>query len=104
MEININDSRFFFLLLRLCQLFFVYCFIVRFHLLILIWFKLLFVQSRGLYSRTNTEVATSGCESVRSIDVRPAIGMGGHTGVRSEFPSRDISNATADGQAAQEFK
>lgn len=33
------------------------------------------------------------------MNVRPAVGIGGQIGVKAEFPSRDISRATADGHA-----
>lgn len=59
----------------------------------------MFVESRGLYSLTRTAVATSGWDKVKRINVRPAVGIGGQIGVKAEFPSRDISSATADGHA-----
>jgi len=67
----------------------------------LIWLRFIFVESRGLYKRTNTEVATSGCDSVTRIYVKPAVGTGGQTGVRGPLFSREISSATADGHAVK---
>lgn len=59
----------------------------------------MFAESLGLYSLTRTAVATSGCDRVKRMNVRPAVGMGGHMGVRAVLPSRDTSRDTADGQA-----
>jgi hypothetical protein len=63
----------------------------------------MFVESLGLYNLTRTAVATSGCDNVKRINVRPAVGIGGQIGVKAVFPSREISRATADGQAKRIF-
>jgi len=54
-----------------------------------------------LYKRTNTEVATSGCDNVTRIYVKPAVGTGGQTGVKGPLFSRETSSATADGHAVK---
>ena len=63
----------------------------------------MFVESRGLYSLTRTAVATSGCDRVKRMNARPAVGIGGQIGVKAVFPSREISKATADGHAKRTF-
>lgn len=65
----------------------------------LIWLKLILVESRGLYSLIRTAVATSGCDKVRRMNVKPAVGIGGQTGIKGLLLSLEISSATADGHA-----
>lgn len=62
------------------------------------------VESRGLYKRTNTEVATSGWDSVIRMYVKPAVGIGGQTGVNSPLLSLETSSATAEGHAIEQRK
>jgi len=61
----------------------------------------MFVESRGLYKRTNTEVATSGWDNVTRIYVKPAVGIGGQTGVNGPLLSLETSSATAEGHAVE---
>lgn len=61
----------------------------------------MFVESRGLYNRTSTDVATSGWDNVIHINVNPAVGIGEQTGVRGLLLSLETSMATADGHAAK---
>lgn len=62
----------------------------------------MFVESRGLYKRTNTEVATSGWDKVTRMYVKPAVGIGGQTGVSGPLLSLETSSATADGHAVKD--
>jgi hypothetical protein len=59
----------------------------------------MFDESRGLYSLMRTAPATSGVGSWSRTKVKPLVVRGGHTGSMLEPGSRDISIATAAGQA-----
>jgi hypothetical protein len=56
-------------------------------------------ESRGLYSLMRTAPATSGVGRCSLTNVKPLVLSGAHTGSILEPGSREISSATADGQA-----